>query len=48
MTPEPVERPSARVLLLDETDRVLLFRGFDPHRPHERFWPPARPWELDV
>ncbi len=42
MTPERVDCPSARVLLLDEADRVLLFRGFDPHRPDQPFrWTPG-------
>lgn len=31
-------RPSARVVLLDSSGRVLLFQGFDPARPHELFW----------
>lgn len=31
-------RPSARVVLTDPSDRVLLFHGFDPARPQERFW----------
>ncbi|SDH18273.1 Uncharacterized conserved protein [Lentzea fradiae] len=31
-------RPSARVVLLDPSGRVLLFQGFDPARPHELFW----------
>lgn len=31
-------RPSARVVLLDAEDRVLLFRGHDPARPGEAFW----------
>jgi 8-oxo-dGTP pyrophosphatase MutT (NUDIX family) len=26
------------VLLVDGDDRVLLFRGFDPARPHHRYW----------
>jgi 8-oxo-dGTP pyrophosphatase MutT (NUDIX family) len=34
----PVERPAARVVLLDDTDRVLLFEGVDPARAHEPFW----------
>ncbi|HEU0132799.1 MAG TPA: NUDIX domain-containing protein [Mycobacteriales bacterium] len=36
----PVVRPSARVLLLDDRDRLLLFRGVDPDRPGRRFWYP--------
>ncbi|MGW0433958.1 NUDIX hydrolase [Micromonospora sp. NPDC003197] len=31
-------RRAARVLLVDRTDRVLLFRGFDPARPDHRYW----------
>lgn len=34
----PVRRDAARVLLLDEADRLLLFRGCDPHRPERPFW----------
>ncbi|BCB87609.1 DNA mismatch repair protein MutT [Phytohabitans suffuscus] len=26
------------MLLVDGDDRVLLFRGFDPSRPHHRYW----------
>lgn len=36
--PEPVRREAARVLLLDEADRVLLLRGCDPARPDRTFW----------
>ncbi|MFD0201484.1 MULTISPECIES: NUDIX hydrolase [Saccharothrix] len=32
------QRVSARVVLLDAEDRVLLFEGFDPNRPDELFW----------
>ncbi|QQQ73835.1 NUDIX domain-containing protein [Saccharothrix sp. 6-C] len=32
------QRVSARVVLLDADDRVLLFEGFDPTRPDELFW----------
>jgi 8-oxo-dGTP pyrophosphatase MutT (NUDIX family) len=35
---EPLPRRAARVLLVDEAERVLLFRGSDPGRPGERFW----------
>ncbi|MFD6896461.1 NUDIX domain-containing protein [Rhodococcus sp. NPDC060086] len=31
-------RTSARVVLLDDTGRVLLLRGHDPDRPDVRFW----------
>ncbi len=31
-------RPSARVVLMDSSGRVLLFQGFDPARPQELFW----------
>ncbi|SDC33119.1 NUDIX hydrolase [Actinokineospora iranica] len=34
----PRPRPSARVLLLDPDDRVLLFHGHDPGRPRDAFW----------
>ena len=34
----PSERPAARVVLLDDADRVLLFEGADPARTHEPFW----------
>jgi putative hydrolase of the HAD superfamily len=33
-------RPTARVLLVDGRDRVLLFRGHDPVAPEVRFWFP--------
>jgi 8-oxo-dGTP pyrophosphatase MutT (NUDIX family) len=33
-----VRREAVRALLLDESDRVLLFRGCDPHRPERTFW----------
>ncbi len=36
--PQPVVRQAARVILLGEHDRVLLFRGCDPHRPERTFW----------
>jgi 8-oxo-dGTP pyrophosphatase MutT (NUDIX family) len=41
MEEEPIIRPTARVLLLDEFDRVLLFRGQDPLTPSIRYWFPA-------
>ncbi|WP_446689058.1 NUDIX hydrolase [Saccharothrix tamanrassetensis] len=34
----PTQRVSARVVLVDGDDRVLLFEGFDPARPEELFW----------
>ena len=35
----PMDRPSSRVILFDERDRVLLFRVHDPHRPdREPVW----------
>ncbi|HSF26829.1 MAG TPA: NUDIX hydrolase [Actinomycetes bacterium] len=34
----PIRRDSARVVLLDEQQRVLLFHGADPDRPEARFW----------
>ncbi len=33
-------RQAARVVLLDEHDRILLFRGCDPDRPERTFWFP--------
>lgn len=34
----PTERRAARVLLLDDDERLLLFCGVDPHLPDDRFW----------
>lgn len=34
----PTERRAARVLLLDDDERLLLFCGVDPHQPDDRFW----------
>jgi 8-oxo-dGTP pyrophosphatase MutT (NUDIX family) len=34
----PVARRAARVLLVDKTGRVLLFRGYDPARPDAGSW----------
>jgi 8-oxo-dGTP pyrophosphatase MutT (NUDIX family) len=31
-------RRAARVLLVDDADRLLLFRGFDPARTEHRYW----------
>jgi 8-oxo-dGTP pyrophosphatase MutT (NUDIX family) len=31
-------RRAARVLLLDDADRLLMFRGFDPAHPDRRYW----------
>lgn len=37
--PEPaIERQAARVLLIDDEGRVLLFRGCDPTRPEAGNW----------
>ncbi|HEX8344278.1 MAG TPA: NUDIX domain-containing protein [Actinoplanes sp.] len=33
-----IDRPAARVLLVDGAGRTLLFRGGDPARPGERWW----------
>ncbi|GAB7043308.1 MULTISPECIES: NUDIX hydrolase [Catenuloplanes] len=33
-----VPRRAARVLLVDEAGRLLLFRGVDPGRPGEPYW----------
>lgn len=38
---EPPIRPTVRILMLDEEDRVLLFRGHDPLVPETRFWFPT-------
>lgn len=35
---EPRERVASRVLVIDEQDRVLLFRGADPAEPEVRYW----------
>lgn len=35
---EPVRRFSARVLVIDAQDRVLLLRGGDPARPEKVIW----------
>jgi 8-oxo-dGTP pyrophosphatase MutT (NUDIX family) len=38
-TSEVIDRPGARVLLLDGAGRILLFRGHDPARPDaEPYW----------
>ncbi|HEY0358245.1 MAG TPA: NUDIX domain-containing protein [Mycobacteriales bacterium] len=38
-TSEVIDRRGARVLLLDGSDRILLFRGHDPARPEdEPYW----------
>jgi 8-oxo-dGTP pyrophosphatase MutT (NUDIX family) len=36
--PRPGVRVAARVLLVDATQQLLLFKGFDPHHPDEPFW----------
>ena len=33
-----MQRQAARVILIDEAGRVLLFRGGDPHRPDAGTW----------
>ncbi|MEW9553912.1 NUDIX hydrolase [Nonomuraea sp. NPDC050783] len=38
MTKIPLRRFTARALPLDDQDRVLLLRGFDPERPDQPFW----------
>src|SRR6185503_16970235 len=35
---EMIPRRAARVLVVDGAERVLLFRGFDPHEPDRRYW----------
>lgn len=37
---EAVIRPTARVLMLDDAHRVLMFRGFDPLNRANAFWYP--------
>ena len=34
----PLDRPSARVIVIDGTDSVLLFRIEDPHDPKPPLW----------
>ena len=36
--PQPIARLAARVLLIDEADRVLLFHGIDPADPTDDYW----------
>ncbi|MDG4829553.1 NUDIX domain-containing protein [Solwaraspora sp. WMMD1047] len=38
MADEFTARRAARVLVLDEAERVLLFHAFDPARPDHRYW----------
>ncbi len=35
---EPIPRVAARILLIDEADRVLLFHGIDPADPTDVYW----------
>jgi 8-oxo-dGTP pyrophosphatase MutT (NUDIX family) len=35
---EPTPRRAARILLVDDSERLLMFRGFDPTRPEHRYW----------
>ncbi|MEI9907249.1 MAG: NUDIX domain-containing protein [Actinomycetota bacterium] len=37
----PRIRPAVRILLIDEDDRVFLFKGEDPKRPGATFWAPV-------
>lgn len=41
MNGEPIIRRTARVLLIDELDRVLLFQGQDPSDPSNIYWCPV-------
>jgi len=41
MKTEPTIRRTARVLLMDEMDRVLLFQGQDPTNPSDIYWCPV-------
>lgn len=36
--PEILDRTTARVILLDPDDQALLFQGFDPRHPEQRWW----------
>lgn len=38
MSTDAILRPSARVILIGPGGRTLLFRGGDPHRPHDGTW----------
>jgi 8-oxo-dGTP pyrophosphatase MutT (NUDIX family) len=38
MVPQPIARLAARVLLIDEAGRVLLFHGIDPADPTDEYW----------
>jgi 8-oxo-dGTP pyrophosphatase MutT (NUDIX family) len=38
VVPQPIARLAARVLLIDEADRVLLFHGIDPADPTDDYW----------
>jgi 8-oxo-dGTP pyrophosphatase MutT (NUDIX family) len=38
VTTIPLRRFTARVLPIDDQDRVLLLHGFDPHHPDVPFW----------
>jgi 8-oxo-dGTP pyrophosphatase MutT (NUDIX family) len=38
MTPSPVDRRAARVLLVNAQDELLLFRGGDPSAPEAGTW----------
>ena len=35
---QPISRVAARVLLIDEADRILLFHGIDPADPSDEYW----------
>lgn len=41
MNSESIIRRTARVLLIDELDRVLLFQGQDPSNPTNIYWCPV-------
>ena len=41
MNSEPIIRRTARVLLVDELSRVLLFQGQDPSDPSNIYWCPV-------
>lgn len=35
---DPIPRRAARILLVDGSDRLLMFHGFDPARPARHYW----------
>ena len=41
MSTNPIIRPAARILLVDERDRTFLFKGKDPKNKKDIFWCPV-------